>query len=138
MTEEYFHKYRQGIIGINQTFFSPYGEKKIVYTDWTASGRLYKPIEDTLSKNFFPIVGNTHSESSFTGRMMTESYHEAHYIIKKHVNAGKDDVIITYGTGMTGAVNKLQRILGLKVPEQVIPHLKISENDKPVVFVTHM
>jgi hypothetical protein len=35
-------------------------------------------------------------------------------IIKKHVNANSDDVLITDGTGMTGVVNKFQRILGLK------------------------
>ncbi len=35
-------------------------------------------------------------------------------IIKKHVNAGPDDVLIGAGAGMTAVINKLQRILGLK------------------------
>ena len=26
----------------------PFGEKKILYADWVASGRLYKPIEELL------------------------------------------------------------------------------------------
>ena len=38
--ELYFQQFRENIIGINQTFVSPFGEKSIVYTDWTASGRL--------------------------------------------------------------------------------------------------
>jgi selenocysteine lyase/cysteine desulfurase len=48
---------------------------------------------------------------------MTRSYHQARHIIKHHVHASADDVLITDGTGMTGVVNKFQRILGLKVPK---------------------
>ena len=43
---------------------------------------------------------------------MTMAYHKAKDIIKNHVNANEDDVLITDGTGMTGVVNKFQRILG--------------------------
>ena len=42
--ERYFEPFRQHIIGIDQKFTTPYGTQKIVYTDWTASGRLYRPI----------------------------------------------------------------------------------------------
>jgi len=31
MLEEYFKPFREKIIGINQTFVTPFGEKKIVY-----------------------------------------------------------------------------------------------------------
>ncbi|MCH7828000.1 MAG: aminotransferase class V-fold PLP-dependent enzyme, partial [Bacteroidetes bacterium] len=136
--EEYFKKYRENTIGYNQTFTTPYGEKRIVYADWIASGRLYAPIEKKLAELFGPFVGNTHSESSVTGTTMTHSYHLAHKIIKEHVNAGKDDVIITAGSGMTGVVNKFQRILGLRIPEQIQKFVNIPEDQKPVVFITHM
>jgi len=136
--EKYFSKYRTNIVGINKTFFSPYGEKKIIYADWVASGRLYEPIEKKLLENFGPYVGNTHSESSVTGVTMTLSYHYAHDIIKKHVNAGPDDVIITAGSGMTAVVNKFQRILGLKVPEQLKAYISLPKELTPVVFITHM
>ena len=43
--EEYFQPFRSHVIGLNQEFDSPYGKKKIIYADWTASGRLYQPIE---------------------------------------------------------------------------------------------
>ena len=69
---------------------------------------------------------------------MTNAYHHAHDVIKKHCNAGPDDVIITAGSGMTALINKFQRILGLKVPEQLKDYLKLPEELKPVVFVTHM
>lgn len=136
--EEYFKKYRENTVGYNQTFTTPYGEKRIIYADWIASGRLYAPIEKKLTGLFGPFVGNTHSESSVTGTTMTHSYHFAHKIIKDHVNAGKDDVIITAGSGMTGVVNKFQRILGLRIPEQIQKFVKLPEEQKPVVFITHM
>ncbi len=69
---------------------------------------------------------------------MTNAYHLAHDIIKKHVNADKDDVIITAGSGMTTVINKLQRILGFKLPEQLLKYTNIPKEECPVVFVTHM
>ncbi|MBN2350446.1 MAG: aminotransferase class V-fold PLP-dependent enzyme [Bacteroidales bacterium] len=135
--EKYFEKYRKNTIGVDSYFDSPYGRKKIYYFDWLASGRLYKPIEDKIIQTFGPFVANTHTEASETGTRMTLSYHHAHHLIKKHVNAGPNDVIITAGSGMTTVVNKLQRILSLKTTSKRI--LK-SENDpeRPVVFITHM
>ncbi|RMF61480.1 MAG: aminotransferase class V-fold PLP-dependent enzyme, partial [Calditrichaeota bacterium] len=84
------------------------------------------------------FVGNTHPETTVTGTSMTRAYHLAHEIIKKHVHAGPDDVILTTGTGMTGAVSKFQRILGLRVPEQFTDLIRLPESQRPVVFVTHM
>jgi selenocysteine lyase/cysteine desulfurase len=136
--EKYFDNYRKNIIGIEKEFQSPYGIKKIIYADWIASGRLYKPIEDTIINNFAPFVGNTHSESSVTGTAMTKAYHKAQKIIKDHVNAGPNDVIISQGTGMTGVINKFQRILGLRVCEQLSEFLNIPKENRPVVFITHM
>ena len=138
LLEKYFEPFRNNTIGYEKSFDSPYGEKKIIYADWIASGRLYAPIEKKLVEDFGPLVGNTHSESSETGTIMTRSYHYAHSLIKKHVNAGEDDVIITAGSGMTAMINKFQRILGLKVPEQLKDYLHLPEELKPVVFVTHM
>ena len=65
--EEYFSKFRKNIVGIDQTFQSPYGEKRIVYADWIASGRLYGPIEEKMLNVFGPFVANTHTETSETG-----------------------------------------------------------------------
>jgi len=136
--EDYFAKFRQNIIGIGQEFTSPFGTQKIVYTDWTASGRLYRPIEDKIVNQFGPFVANTHTETTVSGTAMTNAYHEARHIIKKHVNAGADDILITDGSGMTGVVNKLQRILGLKVPENLRTHTNVPAEKKPVVFISHM
>ena len=47
--EQYFDQFRKNIIGVNQTFISPYGGQNLIYADWTASGRLYRPIEEKIS-----------------------------------------------------------------------------------------
>lgn len=136
--ETYFKSFRENIVGVNQTFMSPFGEQKIIYTDWTASGRLYHPIEAKILKEFGPFVANTHTETSFTGATMTLAYHKARHIIKNHVNASKDDILITAGSGMTGVINKFQRILGIRIPESVKNNIVIQDDLKPVVFITHM
>ncbi len=142
MLEEYFKNFKQNIIGENQTFKSPFGEKKITYADWTASGRMYQPLEDTILNNILPWVANTHTETNVSGTAMTHAYQESKQIIKKHVNADKNDVLVFAGSGMTGVVNKLQRILGFKYPENFNEFLKndiqFDEDKLPVVFVSHM
>lgn len=136
--EKYFDQFRSQIIGIDQEFDSPFGTKKIIYTDWTASGRLYRPIEDKLANTFGPFVANTHTETTVSGTAMTMAYHHAKNIIKKHVNSNDDDILINDGTGMTGVINKFQRILGLKIPENLRANFTIPIEKKPVVFISHM
>jgi len=136
--ESYFKPFRENIIGLNQSFESPFGRKVIIYADWTASGRLYRPIEEKILNDIGPFVANTHTETSITGSVMTHAYHDARNIIKKHVNASSDDVLITVGTGMTGAINKFQRILGLKLNENLKDHATIPEEKRPIIFVSHM
>jgi len=136
--ETYFEQFRKNIVGVNQRYRTPYGQYRILYADWTASGRLYEPIERTMLESFGPFVGNTHSESNVTGTSMTQAYHLARNIVKQHVHAGPDDVLLYVGFGMTAAINKLQRILGLKVPERYTKSIGIPKERRPVVFVTHM
>ena len=136
--EEYFQPFRSHVIGLNQDFDSPYGKKKIIYADWTASGRLYQPIEKKISEDFGPFMANTHTESNITSLMMTGLYKQSKTIIKEHVNGDKHDVVILDGFGATSVINKLQRILGLRVPEIWRNHLQLPERERPVIFMTHM
>src|SRR6516225_8359099 len=146
--EAYFSEYRKNIIGIHQTYPFPFGRKRIVYADWTAAGRAYGPIEEQIRNQVLPYLANTHTETTATGKLMSNAYAEAKSIIKAHVNAGKDDILIFCGSGMTAAVNKLQRILGLRIPERYADYteedhsgngiLPLDKKRKPIVFVTHM
>jgi len=136
--EAHFDSYRENIVGHNAEFVGPFGPKKILYADWIASGRLYEPIERKMLEEIGPMVANTHTETSYTGSIMTKAYHQAKLVIKQHVNAQPDDVLIPTGTGMTGAVLKFQRILGLKLPEQFKGKFEIEDQFRPVVFISHM
>ncbi|MCB0516426.1 MAG: aminotransferase class V-fold PLP-dependent enzyme [Chitinophagales bacterium] len=162
MLEKHFQSFARNIVGQYQFFHTPYGKMPLLYADWIASGRMYAPIEDFLRKKVLPFVGNTHTETSVTGTSMTLAYDQSRKIIKKHVNANAKDVLIFAGSGMTGAINKLQRILGLKVPERLKSYLDtpalyatteqswahteenrdapfdIPAQNRPIVFITHM
>lgn len=52
--ETCFSSFRENMVGLNQSFEPPYGKQKIIYADWTASGRLCKPIEEKLLKEIEP------------------------------------------------------------------------------------
>ena len=134
--EKYFTPFREQVVGREQTFISPFGVQKIIYADWTASGRIYKGIEDKLNKEIFPFVANTHTETSTTGATMSLALHEAKQIIKHHIGASNNDILISGGAGMTMLVNKFQRILGLKIHEKYRDEITIK--NRPIVFVTHM
>ncbi|WP_235299177.1 aminotransferase class V-fold PLP-dependent enzyme [Portibacter marinus] len=160
--EQYFNKFRSQITGIDHQISTPQGRKPLVYADWIASGRMYDEIEEKVNKLLSPIVANTHTETSYTGTVMTNAYHQSKQIIKNHVNADEKDVILFVGSGMTGAINKLQRIMGLKVFDRTNAYLEstsqqgwldkllgrkadlpqaglsFKKNAKPVVFITHM
>jgi len=133
--ESFFAPYREKIIGTNQFLDTPDGKRvPLIYADWTASGRAYDPIEKRLTQDILPFVANTHTETSTTGSAMTFAYHEAQRMIKAHVNANEDDVVITATSGMTRLINKFQRILGVKGNAKGIR----PEGVRPVVFITHM
>jgi len=136
--ESHFELFRKNIIGIDASYQSPFGEQKVIYADWIASGRLYRPIEDKIINDFGPFVANTHTETSETGTIMTKSYHHAQKLIKKYVNAGPNDVLIQAGFGMTAVINKLQRILGFKGCGMLKHKECLRDTDRPVVFITHM
>jgi len=136
--EEYFQPFRSQVIGIDQEFESPLGKKKIVYADWTASGRLYRPIEQKISEVFGPFMANTHTESNITSLMMTGIYNQSKQIIKEHVNADEHDALILDGFGMTSVMNKFQRLLGIRVHEQWKSRLALPESERPIIFITHM
>jgi selenocysteine lyase/cysteine desulfurase len=142
--EKYFEPFRENTIGRGQMFCFPSGEKELIYADWTASARGYRSIESCLQNEVIPFFANTHTQTTITGTLMTRAYEEAKVIVKEHVHANLDDVLIFCGSGMTSAVNKLQRLLGIRISERLTEYTldgKCPETDemlRPVVFVTGM
>jgi len=143
--ENHFAGFATQIVGNRQLFRSPFGDQEMLYADWTASGRAYQPIETFMQQEVLPFVGNTHTAASHNGHLMSNAYDQAKNIIKEHVHADGGDALIFCGSGMTHAVNKLQRILGLRFPERLKQYTKTEmavfapdDDLKPVVFITHM
>ncbi len=80
--EQYFEPFRNNTIGHGQIFNTPSGQKEILYADWTVSARGYAPIENYLQNEIAPFFGNTHTQTTITGTLMTKAYEEAKTIIK--------------------------------------------------------
>jgi selenocysteine lyase/cysteine desulfurase len=106
---------RQQIVGVDSTFETPFGERLMSYCDYTASGRCLRFVESYL-QGLQRIYANTHTEDDITGRSMSQLLHEAEQSIKDSVNAGPSGRIIACGTGATGAIDKLQQLVGVALP----------------------
>ncbi|MDD3050659.1 MAG: aminotransferase class V-fold PLP-dependent enzyme [Candidatus Cloacimonetes bacterium] len=103
---------RKNIIGRNKIFKTSFGEKPLVYADYTASGRNVFFIENYML-HLMELYANTHTEDDYTGKSMSCLLHEAEKEVKRLVNAGPSGKIIFTGTGATGGITKLQQILGV-------------------------
>jgi selenocysteine lyase/cysteine desulfurase len=142
-------KTRAEIIGRDLLFETPYGERNLFYADYTASGRGVSSIEKALY-DIQRAYANTHTEDDYSGKYLTGLLHTAEERIKSHVNAGPMGKIFSVGSGSTGALKKLQEIIGVFIPpatrerisrtcgeirgngDQVIQSV---EKNKPVVFI---
>eukprot|EP00667_Euglena_gracilis_P009295 EG_transcript_9438 len=111
---------RTQTIGYGQTIDTPFGNRLLLYADYTASGRLLRNIETFLQQRVMPFYGNTHTLTSATGLTSTRFREEARQIVAESLNANirdpgpAGDLIIFTGSGSTAAVNKLVNLLKLQ------------------------
>ncbi len=131
---------RQSVIGEGRLLRTPFGEKPLVYADYTASGRSLSFIEDYITQNVLPFYANTHSEASATGRQTTAFREQARMLIKASVNGGERDAVIFCGSGATSAIQKIIEIFNLRIPKDLGEaygfEAQIKDEDRPVVFIS--
>ncbi|MCC6476795.1 aminotransferase class V-fold PLP-dependent enzyme [bacterium] len=138
----FLDRLRAGVIGVDVEIETPYGTKPLRYFDFIASGRFHRDVEEEISERVLPYMANTHTESSFTGRYMTRLFENSFRRIAAYVNASSEDVVIPVGSGSTGTINRLIKVLGLRIPDQLEEkyHLMshIPQSERPVIFRSMM
>lgn len=138
-TEQLLEQIRNSIIGDDQAIEGPFGQRRLVYCDYTASGRAVGFIEDFIRRQVLPLYANTHTETSVTGLQTTRFREDARQIVSRSVGASDEDVVLFCGTGATGAINKVIDILNLRLPEELDARYSLSSHipaeDRPVVFI---
>jgi selenocysteine lyase/cysteine desulfurase len=124
---------RNSVIGREAAIETPFGLRRMVYADYTASGRSLTFIEDFLRERVLPLYANTHTEASASGLQTTQLREQARKSVARSVNATEVDEIIFVGSGATGAINRLVDILGLRDPHD--RQRTLPESARPVVFI---
>ncbi len=118
---------RAGLIGNDISIPTPYGMKKMIYADYTASGRALRQVEGFIAEKLLPFYANSHTESSYCGAYVTNMRNEARQIIARETNASKDYSVIFSGSGATSAINRLVALCGVADA--------VKDGPRPVVFV---
>ncbi|WP_066964759.1 aminotransferase class V-fold PLP-dependent enzyme [Microbulbifer sp. Q7] len=137
-TDSLLQRIRNNVIGERMPMETPFGQRPLIYADYTASGRALRFIEDAIRNRVLPWYANTHTETSATGRQTTAFREQARAAIRKSVNAGDDHAIIFCGAGATAAVNRLVDCLGLRADSYQRlggESGSIPEEKRPVVFI---
>ncbi len=149
MSNRYLDYVRSQIIGGDLLLRTPFGLRHLFYADFTASGRGLFFIEEKLLR-IQRSYANTHTEDDYSGKRMTRLYHQTLAGIKAMVNAGERGKVFPVGSGSTGALKKLQEIIGVYIPPLTRERLdkacdaagergrairRRMEESRPVVFI---
>ncbi len=105
---------RTALIGEGASIPGPFGPRRLIYTDYVASGRGLEFIETAIREHVIPFYGNTHTETSFTGRRTTQLREMARDAVRRAVGADEGHAVIFTGAGATSAADKLVRAFALR------------------------
>lgn len=138
-SEQLIETIRDSVIGRDEVVDGPFGARRVTYADYTASGRSLAFIEDYIREAVMPLYANTHTESSGTGLQTTRFREEARGIIRRCVGANEDHAVLFCGSGMTGAIDRMVAVLGIRIPSRLEDDYRLTEHippeERPVVFI---
>ena len=113
----------------------------MTYADYTASGRSLAFIEDFIRDAVLPLYGNTHTESSGTGRpddALPRGCPADHRATRSAATTA-DHVVLFAGSGSTGAIDKLIDCLEIRLPADLDDRYDLRAAiplaERPVVFI---
>ena len=137
--QQLVERIRASVVGNDLVLDGPFGPLRMVYADYTASGRSLGFLEEFIRDEVMPCYANTHTESSGTGLQTSRLREDARRIVLRGVGGDEDDVIIFCGSGATAAIDKLMGVLGLKLSPDLDQRFALLDSipaeQRPVVFV---
>jgi len=120
-SQKLFDNMFNDMIGNNLQFESPiknekgeFMKKYLIYTDFTASGKGLRKLEEFISKQVLPTYANVHSTVGHCAEITSHYMHEAKNILRNYTNANGYYSVIFHGQGATGGVHKLIELLSIK------------------------
>lgn len=116
-----------GIIGLDAEMPGPFGQKKLIYADYVASGRALRQIESFVLERILPYYANSHTEASFVGGMMTRLRRGARREILSLLGGNDGYAVVFTGSGATSGINRLVHLLQVKAAAQ--------RGERPVVVI---
>ncbi|MBR9926262.1 MAG: aminotransferase class V-fold PLP-dependent enzyme [Gammaproteobacteria bacterium] len=129
ISREWIERLQSGVIGEGRLIPGPFGDCPLLYADYTASGRALDIVERAIQEEVLPLYANTHTETSYTGKMTTRLREAARQAVAESVGADDEYAVIFAGAGATAAIDRCCRILELT-------HGQVAAKAaKPVVFV---
>nr|XP_032523108.1 uncharacterized protein LOC116774477 [Danaus plexippus plexippus] len=110
------------VIGKENSFCGPFGRRKVVYCDYSGSGRSLQWLEDYVTRDVLPRHATRCSALSVTSGQ-TEVYRsESKEILRTAVGAGDEDVVVI-GASLTQFLRALR-------PENVVVFVSSRETER--------
>lgn len=117
----------KAIIGEGQPYQTRFGQQKVIYADYVASGRALTLVEKFVRDTVLPFYANTHTEGSFCGGFSTRLRAASRRVIAEACGAGPDYATIFCGSGATAGLNRLVHLFGLPAA--------VAAGERPLVIV---